>query len=657
MEVPRYCHCFLQKLVVPHSQWLSKSFLRHFFGSEAWRFSRKIARRVGGGALRLPLCFCFVLFFARECKCESAEHILEAARKADIATDTTWLALLHYANQRCYVTDSTFLLSAPACDPARELELLLRAVFSRDKSTIQDVTCRFPARVAFIASRLAPLGFTVPEPSCADFLDYKRRAPAEEVSLVFASENIVHPMSMMGHVFIKFRGPSEKGVEVAHAVSFFTKIDSVNPLVVFADSFFLGMPSFFALSPYAEAASAYRESEKRSLWEYRIAASDLQRELIHSHVWELRSINAPYYFVGYNCATVVYFTIALANPSILDDLNGWVTPIDVVRRARANQIISDRTFYPSVDWQIRAYEDALGSSEAKNILGILKDGSEEDIRELAHGGGLPQHFASALIQREMTDARNFPERKDTVNQIFAEILATRVPEEVLIENVRDPLSGPLSSRYGVGMVHMDGVGYGKLEFLPASHSLSDDNRRSYAESALELGHVAVLYNPDKGGPRLQTLSLYAYDSLVPFDTFVGGLSSRVTIGVEQQWDKELSPFTAGHATVGLGRTYALGDDIRVFGLLNVALNYGDGTGALSYYPEVGTTVYELLSMKSVATHRIVCGEHSSSSCYQRAALIQSFLPNGTLSPYVRVDTLWDQDQSTQIYEAGLKRYF
>lgn len=462
---------------------------------------------------------------------------------------------------------------------------------------------------------------------------------------------------MMGHVFIKFRGRSEKGAELEHAVSFFTRIESVNPLVVFADSFFLGMPSFFALSPYSEVAAAYREGEKRSLWEYRIVASDLQRELIHSHVWELRSINTPYYFVGYNCATVVYFTIALANPSILNDLNGWVAPIDVVRQAQANLIVSERTFSPSVDWQIRAYADELGASEANNILGILKDGSEKDVRDLAHGGGLRQHFASALIQREMTDARNFPERKDLVNQIFADALANRVPDEVLIENVRDPLSGPLSSRYGIGVVHMDGVGYGKLEFLPASHSLSDDNRRSYAESALELGHVAVLYNPDKARPRLQNLSLYAYDSLVPFDTFVGGLSSRVHIGVEQQWDKELSPFTAGHATVGLGRTYALGDDIRVFGLMNVALNYGDGTGALSYYPEVGTTIYELLSMKSVATYRVVCGEHSSSGCYQRAALIQSFLPNGTLSPYVRVDTLWDEDQSTQIYEAGLKRYF
>jgi hypothetical protein len=640
-------------------QWLPSTSKSHLYGCHAWRFCREIAKKALGGAHRLPLCFCFsfLLLFSRESRCDSAERALEAAREAEIATDPPWLALLHYANQRCYVTDPTFLLSAPLCDPARELELLLIAVFSAKASTTQDITCRFPARVAFIAARLAPLGFTVPRPLCADFLEYKKRAPADEVSLVFASENIVHPMSMMGHVFIKVQGRSEEGVELEHAVSFFTRIDSVNPLVVFADSFFLGMPSFFALSPFIEVTSGYRNGERRSLWEYRITASDLQRDLIHSHVWELKSINTPYYFVGYNCATVVYFIVALANPTLLNHLNGWVTPIDVVRRARTAQVLSERTFLPSIDWQIRAYEEALGTSEAQGVLSILRHGSEEEVRELAHAGDLRQHFASALIQREMTDARNFPDRKDIVSQIFTEALATRVPDEVLIENVRDPLSGPLSSRYGIGMVHMNGVGYGKLEFLPASHSLSDDNRRSYAESALELGHVAVLYNPEKGRPLLQNLSLYAYESLVPFDTFVGGLSSRVSIGVEQQWNRALSPFTAGHATVGLGRTYALGDDIRVFGLMNVALNYGDGTGALSYYPEVGATMYEILSMKSIATYRVVCGEDASTSCYQRAAITQSFLPSGTLSPYVSFDTLWDEDQSTQIYEAGLKRYF
>ncbi len=614
-------------------------------------------RKVIKGSHRLPFCFCLLFILAQKCRCDTSEQVLQAARPAELATDPTWLALLHYANKRCYVSDPAFLLAAPKCDPAQELELLLRAVFSAEKSTVDDITCRFPARVAFLKSKLGPLGFDVPEPTCADFLDYKKRAPAEEVSLVFASENIVHPMSMMGHVFIKFRGHNNKKEEQEHAVSFFTRIDSANPLAVFADSFFLGMPSFFALSPYSEVAAGYREGEKRSLWEYKISASELQRKLIHLHVWELRSINAPYYFLGYNCATVVYFTIALANPDLLTDLHSWITPIDVVRHAHEKRIIEERSFLPSVDWQIRAYEEVLGTSEADSILSILKSGSEHEIRELALSTGLRHQFASALLQREMLEARNFSERKDLIHQIFTDALTSRPHEEVVVENVRDPLTGPLSSRYGFGMVHMDGVGYGKLEFLPASHSLSDDNRRSYSESALELGHLAVLYNPEKERAKLQTLSLYSYDSLVPFDSFVGGLSSRVSLGVEQQWDKDLSPFTAGHATLGLGRTYALGDDIRVFGLLNLSLNYGDSTTALSYYPEIGTTIYEILSMKSLVSYRFVCGEHSSSSCYQRASLTQSLIPNSFFSPYIRFDTLWNGDQSSQIYEAGIKRYF
>ena len=54
-------------------------------------------------------------------------------------------------------------------------------------------------------------------------------APADEIKLIYASQNILSSTSMMGHAFITISGKNQKGESVSHALSYFGKIKKNNP--------------------------------------------------------------------------------------------------------------------------------------------------------------------------------------------------------------------------------------------------------------------------------------------------------------------------------------------------------------------------------------------------------------------------------------------
>ena len=116
------------------------------------------------------------------------------------------------------------------------------------------------------------------------------------------------------------------------------------------------------------------------------------------------------------------------------------------------------------------------------------------------------------------------------------------------------------------------------------------------ESGLGLGKVSVLYGLDDSHVRLQELALYSYDALIPHDKFTGGLSSRAFLGAKQQWSDTLIPYTATKIELGIGRTYSVTPDVQTYAMISGAASAGAKGGKLSYSPEVGLTVYEIINM-------------------------------------------------------------
>ena len=300
----------------------------------------------------------------------SQEDTVKIALNADLYKKNKWKALLHY-NNGFKVNDKKFLLSK---NPSlkNELTATIKAFYDLPynyQNINEHPQCRFPARFLFITHELNISKDEFPKVNCQDLQTYKEKAPADKISLIYASENVKNPSSMMGHVFLKFSGKNYKNKEVYHAITFYTMIESINPLKLIYQNTISGMKGMFALQPYEKIKQNYTQKENRNLWEYELSLSKYEKKLIYYHAWELKGINMKYYFTSYNCSTVIYNMLSLANPKIYDDKKLWITPLDTVKFLYKYGSIKKAQLFPSNTWLVKMLEDTnIDLNNTKSVI-------------------------------------------------------------------------------------------------------------------------------------------------------------------------------------------------------------------------------------------------------------------------------------------------
>ena len=155
-------------------------------------------------------------------------HLIKEAVANNLHNSPVWKSLLHVSNSKLNIEDPDFILSKDNFSLRNELEQTIYSFFEDiDKGDSHGI-CKFPARFFWIKSVLNLGDDTFPHVQCAEFDEYLKKAPADDISLVFVSENVSNPSSMMGHIFLKLSGYNHKSKYVEHAVSFFTVIDTFN---------------------------------------------------------------------------------------------------------------------------------------------------------------------------------------------------------------------------------------------------------------------------------------------------------------------------------------------------------------------------------------------------------------------------------------------
>lgn len=167
---------------------------------------------------------------------------------------------------------------------------------------------------------------------CSDLQEFFARAPADRLDLMFASEGLSQPATMIGHSFLRLTGQRANGEEVEHGVTFFTEAGGYNLPKLLVERMVLGKPGFFALSPFKEEWGRYLLSEQRALWSYTLKLDQDQIRLIQMHLQELKQVQLTYFFQSYNCATLLQHVLGLSG-QLPPHQNWWSTPKDVVQAA------------------------------------------------------------------------------------------------------------------------------------------------------------------------------------------------------------------------------------------------------------------------------------------------------------------------------------
>ena len=297
----------------------------------------------------------------------SQEEVLKSANSLKLYEKNEWKALLHYSN-KINIIDKAFILSENF-SLKNELDSTISAFYTPKenyKNINNHAQCKFPARLLFISHELSLSDDEFPKVECKDFNIYKMQSPADKIDVVYATPNVKRTTSMMGHTFLKYSGENYQGKEVEHSITFYTVVDSSNLLKLAYQNLFPGMKGLFVLQEYEKVFREYIDMKNRNIWEYQLSLSKYRRELIYSHMWELKGMDMKYFFTSYNCSTVIYYALSLANPKIYDDYKLWVTPLDTVKFLYKYNLIEDTELFLSNEWLIKTTLEPLKISKYKS---------------------------------------------------------------------------------------------------------------------------------------------------------------------------------------------------------------------------------------------------------------------------------------------------
>ena len=539
------------------------------------------------------------------------------ALQAGLAQLPMWSALLHVTDGKAHITSEDFLLSGANFSLENELVATISGLYGTDAEKV----CRFPARYLWLKSQIAMPD--LPITACAELNEFKRRAPADEIAVVFASENLAQPSSMMGHIFLKLSGANERQQQVTHAVSFITDAGEKNVVKLFFDSMVVGKAGFFTLGPYEEKLELYLREEQRTLWEYALALNPAQRDLVQAHLMELKQTRFTYFFQHYNCATVIDFILAVAAAKQLPIDGLWVTPKDVVKRLNARGLLKSSQVLPPNRWVIRAISEQLSPAERAQIQADV-DRNIVPEQSSANGDLNPQ-FIRLQLARAYHGYR-METKQAEASGAKAYSAALRALEEEKFPSMRlettsfkNPIDTPQDSQTEFGLHRTGGNTYVRFSFTPVSHHLADDNRQYFAETELLLLDFSILKDIASRKILLDRLVLYGAKSLIPHDAMSGGVSGAFKMGIAPQRDASFRVRHNMFADGALGWTKRIGRDIDVFGLAGAGMSGGRGGFNLYAQPEIGIIVREIFDLKTVASVQLTAnalGERARTTKYK-----------------------------------------
>lgn len=613
--------------------------------------------------MRGVLLLILISFFARPAQAIEANQIdliIELARTKNLHNSHIWKSLLHTKNGKLNITDPNFILSIDNFSLENELIKTIKSFFESPTDPNKHPICKFPARFFWIKKELNLDDSVFPRVRCEEFEEYLNRAPAQTIYLVFASENIFQPSSMMGHVFLKLSGIDFKSRYVEHAVSFYTVIDTFNIPWLIVKSTLLGMNGFFSLLPYEEQINRYLEVENRSIWEYELNLTEEDRLLMYYHIWELKDLKIKYLFTGYNCATLIHNILALASQDLSKSNRLWITPKDVIKDAYQNNLIKSIKIIASDEWKIRMLSDALDSSSINYIYNLFKKRNfnsidlSKDLSTMIYQLELIDVYSKYLYKLSKINEQEFILVKQAVEKIKRDSFSDNM-YYIDLSHYKSPIKTFDDSQIGFGYRFEKQHNFLKLYFLPASHTLSDDNREYFSESSLKLGEITLLIN-DKG-VKLDSLQLYAVRALNPWNKFVKGISREFKVGFERHYDKKLRDNIAMNISGGVGITKNIFRDVNTFLIFGGGIAYGKKNLYFYLYPEFGMIVYEILNMKTIFSYKNVYNQLEPNNFYHDFDITHSIFIDKRIKINVAVKYLYNNKYSRNAYEVGLNVYF
>ena len=508
------------------------------------------------------------------------EALVKRARDLGLAQEVEWHRLMHYRSalfggvKSQADWDGFFLAPNGKTDPEAELEATLRGFFGPAPADpeLEHPFCRFPARLAWLNSKLG-FDFTrLPRRTCPKFQKFAQELRARSITLVFSSYYLNNPASAFGHTFLRInkqtRSDDQRDLELLdYGIDYSARVDTNNALLYSIKGLTGQFPGVFRRIPYYLKVREYNDSESRDLWEYELALSKPELSMVVAHLWELGPNHFDYFYLDENCSYHLLAALEVASPRLhLLSRVGWpVLPVDTVKAVvQQPGLVQGIRYRPSIRTEYRQRVASLNTAELAAVSHLTRDPdaalppeldppSEARVLDAALDL-IDFRFAGELVRKPGT-------REDPESVRFKQRLLER-RAALDVESEDRPISPPFrdmphvghdSRRLGLGSGYLQGRGYyHSLDFRLALHDLVDPTLGYPETSAIEFLPMRFRYYVESPKLELEDFSLVSVTSITPFDRFEHAMSWTVNAGGRRIRDAGCNGCFAGTTEVGGG---------------------------------------------------------------------------------------------------------
>lgn len=557
-----------------------------------------------------------------------------------------WKSLLHVNNGLPAIKEKNFLLSYDDFSLKNELILNIKQI-----ELDNNYRCKFPARYEWIRKQFPTLNNE--NSKCNDFDEYLEKTNANSLDLIFVSENIKNPSSMMGHVFFNINGIYEEKNRM-NAVSFYTMINHFNIPLLAYESMIKGMPGYFVLSPYQKQISNYVNKEERNVWKYKLNITKEQLTLIYYHFWELKDINITYYFTGFNCATIVNDILSITSESYYNEkTNLWSTPKNVINKANRFNIITTNDMTPSLEWNLYMLNENIDGKEINKLKELIDSENLLVLKKLVETNKISEleiefieNYVKYLYMKENLISY------DKYKKILL-LIKQEKKSSVDFSDYKNPINSQDNKQMSIGIITREKDNYLELNLLLAGNTINDDNRNYFAENSLKIGNINLLINKSKS--FINRLDLYEMKSYLPINNIMTPLSSEIGISYSSHFNNlylKDSVILKG----GFGLTNKITQDMFLYYLINLEMYVEKDYVYPIIKPKFGLNIYEVLNMKAVFEYEYEYNLIKDENSFHKIKLDQSLTINNNSRIDLNYTLMKGKDKDTDI--VGLRyNYF
>ncbi|HUJ60954.1 MAG TPA: DUF4105 domain-containing protein [Kofleriaceae bacterium] len=543
-----------------------------------------------------------------------AEELVARAHEMHLSEADEWHRLGHYMPNLFGGYESQadgqnfFLAPHGKDDPSAELDATLRGFFADlapydpklpDNRNIQHPICQFPARLRWLSEQLGIDATRLPPADCSRFEQFRDSLQAESITLVFSSYYLNNPASAFGHTFIRIRKKNDLVPEERRELLDFGIEFSADPDTTFAPLYAIkGMvgafPGTFRRVPYYFKVRQYNDFESRDLWEYKLALTDDEREMLIAHTWELGSTYFDYFYLTENCSYHILGLIEAAVPRVhlLDNLHWPVIPADAVKALFDNPgFVASVTYRPSSRTKFRHEISRLSVAQNDAIDRVARDPSSKlafDDRQAIQVLDAAQDLIDIRYAKELAhDDHTGPgaKLKQRLLERRAAILEPSPDAELVVPWDKMPQRGHDSRRIQLGGGDsIDNHPLAEFGARLALHDLADPTDGFPELSQLEFLPTRAHYDVDAKRFQLDQLDLVHVLSLTSQDRFDRHTSWEFRLGSERLSDAGCHCYAA-HAQFGGGVAFATsGGTATIFALAGTHVWSGDGLDGIAGIP-------------------------------------------------------------------------